>query len=177
MSQRAAASIDEAIGDEASPSTETALNLSVVVYNLTSIEEGQPQYDSVQSSYEVKPGIPNAVTIGFGDEYGINLEKPTDEQRSWLAEGVELEDGSSDNKRDGGNQGYGSLVFCECQGLTYVPRSKKKGRRVSLERSGQVDLIKVMMQQVQTGDTLRIAPTQFNDFPLYAIEIAEVNQA
>ena len=58
-----------------------------------------------------------------------------------------------------------------------MPRSKKKGRRVSLERSGQVDLIKVMMQQVQTGDTLRIAPTQFNDFPLYAIEIAEVNQA
>ena len=172
MSQSgSAANLEETVDDRASLNndSEVALNLSVVVYTLTGVKQGQPQYDSVPSSYNIKLGISNALKIGFGEEDGINLGKPTDEQRSWLAEGVELEE----------TNGYGTLIFCKCDResdeltLSYSPRRRTS---VSLQRGGEVTLFK-NITQVQTGDIISIAPTKFENAPLYSIQISEVHQA
>ena len=57
-----------------------------------------------------------------------------------------------------------------------MPRNRKKVRRVSLQRKEQVTPI-TRFTQVQTEDALCIAPTKFDNIPLYAIHIAEVTQA
>jgi hypothetical protein len=173
-------SLEEAVGDSSKVETESdvALKLNVVVYELKNLGDSGINYEPTELSYDIKPGIANAVTIGFGDEYGINLEKPTDEQRSWLTDGVELEDGSSDAEGTG-NQGYGSLVFCECDGLNYVPRKRTKTnlREVRLQRAEEMSSIR-NTTQIETEDALSIAPTIFeNNPPLYLIHIAEVTQA
>lgn len=185
MSQSSAASIDEVAdeGARAEPNSDVALKLNVVLYTLKNLGDAGINYEPTELSYDIKPGIGNAIKIGFGDEYRINLGKPTDEQRSWLADGVQLEDGSSDAEGTGGNQGYGSLAFCECkrdeggQGLTYVPRNTRGERMVRLQRNDEMSSIK-NATQIETGDALSIAPTKFeNTPPLYLIHIAEVNQA